>query len=787
MAEKPSVARDIARVLGATKQGQGYLHGNGYVVTWAIGHLAALAQPHEINPEWRYWRRNLLPMLPTAWPLVVYEKTKDQFELVRKILNSPRVSRIVCATDAGREGELIFRYIYEAAQCTKPFSRLWISSLTPDAIRKGLDALRPGSEYDALADAARGRSRADWLVGMNLSRAYALAYGEKDLSVGRVQTPTLAMVVERELAIRQFVPEDYCEVLATFRPTGAPRNKENTYQGTWFRERPAQAPAAGQESLQQAMRLPPDGEEARRIAERARTGQAAIESIQSQTQRMPPPPLYDLTELQRHSNRLFGFSAQKTLDIAQALYERHKLISYPRTDSRHLSQDVARTLPRIVAAIQQPYRDQLAPGTGERPLGRRFVDDSKVTDHHAIIPTTVSPDGVSLTSEERRIYDLICRRLLSAWHGDHVWSVTTVITAIRNPGVTDRYHTSGSEVKEAGWKVLDLAPAGKTAQGKPAGAGQGRPGAGQGKAGAGDSQADQVLPPGLAKDQPQDVVDVEVLAKKTRPPKRLTEATLLTAMETAGRTLDEKELSEAMKETGLGTPATRAAIIEVLLKRAYIVREGKSLAATDKGIRLIEVVHPEVKSPVMTGQWEAYLHRIQRGTAQLAPFLKGIEDYVTEVVDKVGGVDPAAAAGPRLRPAAEGERAAALAVVAALRKGGKSTGRLHNELHPDGAMTRRAFEDLLGAMARSGMVRLTDEVFEKDGKSIPYRKAYLVSDREPTEILMRADAAAPTAPMARKPPAARKKTRAAAGKRKRVRRPASEDEAGGPAGGIAEP
>jgi DNA topoisomerase-3 len=490
---------------------------------------------------------------------------------------------------------------------------------------------------------------------------------------------------------------------------------------------------------------------------------------------MPPPALYDLTELQRHANRLFGFSAQKTLDIAQALYERHKLISYPRTDSRHLSQDVARTLPRIVAAIEAPYRDRLAPGTGERPLGRRFVDDSKVTDHHAIIPTATSPDGVSLTSEERRIYDLICRRLLSAWHGDHVWSVTTVITAIRNPGVTDRYHTSGSEVKEAGWKVLDFAPAAKTAQGKPAGAGQGAPGAGQGKAGAGDSQAEQVLPPGLAKDQPQDVVDVEVLQKKTRPPKRLTEATLLTAMETAGRTLDEKELSDAMKETGLGTPATRAAIIEVLLKRAYIVRDGKSLAATEKGIRLIEVVHPEVKSPVMTGQWEAYLHRIQRGTAELAPFLKGIEDYVTEVVGKVGGVDPAAAAGQRLRPATEAERAAALAVVAALRKGGKSTGRLHSELHSDGAMTRHAFEDLLAAMARSGMVRLTDEVFEKDGKSIPYRRASLVTDQEPTGILMKADAA-DAAPTVRKAPVTRKKTRAAAGKRRRVRRPASEDQ-----------
>jgi len=623
LAEKPSVARDIARVLGAGSKGEGYLHGNGYVVTWAIGHLAALAQPHEINPQWKSWRRDLLPMLPSKWPLVVYEKTRDQFETVRRILNSPKISRVVCATDAGREGELIFRYIYEAAQCAKPVSRLWISSLTPDAIRKGFDALKPGSEYNGLADAARGRSRADWLVGMNLSRAYSLAYGE-DLSVGRVQTPTLAMLVERELAIRRFVPEDYIEVVATFHPQGAPR--DSTYQGTWLRERGAAG--ADNESLQQAMRLPADGEEANRIVARARTGEAAIESIDAQTQRMAPPLLYDLTELQRHANRLFGFSAQKTLDLAQALYEKHKLISYPRTDSRHLSQDVARTLPRVVSAIEGPYREKLAPGTGERPLGRRYVDDAKVTDHHAIIPTAGSAERASLSPEEEKIYDLVCRRLLSAWHEDHIWSVTTVITTIRNGSVVDRYHTSGSAVQQVGWKVLDLAPPAKAKKGKGAGAAEA-------------PDAAEMLPPGLAPGQRQDVVGVEAQKKKTRPPKRFTEGTLLTAMETAGKTLDEKELSDAMKETGLGTPATRAAIIEVLLKREYIVRAGKTLEATDKGIRLIEVVHPEVKSPVMTGQWEAYLHRIHRGSAQLPPFMQGIEQYVREVVGKVGQV-PAA-------------------------------------------------------------------------------------------------------------------------------------------------
>jgi DNA topoisomerase-3 len=629
LAEKPSVARDIARVLGATSKGDGYLHGNGYVVTWAIGHLASLAQPHEINPAWKQWRADRLPMLPREWPLVVYDKTKDQFEVVRKIVTSPKVAQVVCATDAGREGELIFRYIYEAAGCQKPVRRLWISSLTPEAIRKGFDGLRPGTDYDSLADAARGRSRADWLVGMNLSRAYSLAFNE-DLSVGRVQTPTLAMLVERELAVRSFVPEDYQEVVATFHPQGLP--DEQRYQGTWFRTK---EDGADKEKLQKAMRLAADGKEAEQIVARARSGEAAIESIESATQRMSPLPLYDLTELQRHANRLYGFSAQSTLDLAQALYERHKLISYPRTDSRHLSKDVAGTLPQVVRAIEAPYREMLAPGTGERPLGKRFVDDAKVTDHHAIIPTATAPRAASLSPEEKKIYDLVCRRLLSAWHEDHIWSVTTVITAIRNGELVDRYHTSGTAVQQVGWKVLEIVTQKKKAA----------------KGTAEDATDEQVLPPGLERGQRQDVLNAVAQRKKTRAPKRFTEGTLLTAMETAGKTLDEKELSDAMKETGLGTPATRASIIEVLLKRGYIERSGKSLTATDKGIRLIEVVHPEVKSPAMTGQWEAFLTRIHRGKEQLEPFLRGIEDYVREVVGKVGQTPrpPAAAAAPRTK------------------------------------------------------------------------------------------------------------------------------------------
>ncbi|HEX3555500.1 MAG TPA: DNA topoisomerase 3 [Thermoanaerobaculia bacterium] len=646
IAEKPAVARDIARVLGASQRGEGFLQGNGYVVTWAIGHLVTLAQPHEINPDWRRWRRDLLPMLPGDWPLVVAEDTKEQFEAVRRVITAPGVERIVCATDAGREGELIFRYIYEAAGCSKPVQRLWISSLTADAIRQGFRKLRDGHDFDPLADAARGRSRADWLVGMNLSRAYTLDFNE-DLSVGRVQTPTLAMLVERELAIRAFVPEDYLEVLATFSPEGTvgtlgtEEEARPSYKGTWFR---GDSPHPEAKRIKTAPDAKPGADlaEAMRIVARARTGRAEIESIRAETRRMPPPLLYDLTELQRHANRLYGFSAKKTLGLAQTLYEQKKLISYPRTDSRHLSTDVAATLSEIVRAVEGPYLNKLAPGTGERPLSKRFVDDSKVTDHHAIIPTPTSPAGADLLDDERKVYDLICRRLLSAWHDDHVWSVTTVITAISNPppsGIgepaVDRYHSTGTLVDQVGWKVLDIERKKKGKDSKDDKDGNDD----KDKKKEGDDPSDappveenQDLPPGLVQGQGQEVLDVRAVAKQTRPPKRFTEATLLTAMETAGRTLDDKELSDAMKESGLGTPATRAEIIETLLRREYIVRTGKTLEATDKGVRLIEVVHPHVKSPAMTGQWEAQLQRIQRGQGDLGEFMKGIEEYVRAVV-----------------------------------------------------------------------------------------------------------------------------------------------------------
>jgi DNA topoisomerase-3 len=627
VAEKPSVGRDLAQALGATRRGDGTLSGNGYVVTWAIGHLVGLAEPEGIRPEWKRWRRADLPMLPKQWPLTVFQATRRQFEIVRQVINARDVESVICATDAGREGELIFRLIYEAAECRRPVSRLWISSLTESAIREGLRKLRPARDYDALANAAIGRSRADWLVGMNLSRAYGLAL-DAPLSVGRVQTPTLAMLVERELAIRDFVPEDYLEVAATFSPQEGQR-----YQGTWFK------PGAGKHP----QRLPPSGEEAKAVVARALAGQARIASVTSQTKRLPPPLLYDLTELQRHCNRLYGFSAQRTLDTAQSLYEKHKLLSYPRTDSRHLSAEVAGTLPAVVPAISAPYAALLAPGTGERALSRRFVDDARVTDHHAIIPTAMSAHG-ALSSDERRVYELVCRRLLQAWHEDFVWAATEVITELhpKAPATApvDQYRSLGTAIEQQGWKVLDLGevkpPPEKKAKAR--------------AEGSEPATVPDVLPPGLKSGQTPRVLEAKAVLKTTRPPPPLNDASLLTAMETAGKTVDEKELSDAMKDSGLGTPATRANIIETLITRGYVLRDGKALRATERGVGLIEVVDAEVKSAAMTGAWEARLQAIARGQGALPEFLEHIEAYVAAVVGRVPPMLPPLAGQTERKP-----------------------------------------------------------------------------------------------------------------------------------------
>lgn len=640
LAEKPAVARDIAAVLGANRRSNGALAGNGWVVTWAVGHLVGLAEPEGMDPAWKAWRAETLPMLPRTWRLTVLPEGAKQFEVVRRILTDPQVERVVCATDAGREGELIFRYIQRMAGCTKPVERLWISSLTPAAIRAGFAALRPAREFEALAAAAEARSRADWLVGLNLTRAYSLTGGQELCSVGRVQTPTLAMLVEREQAIREFVPERYCQVVATF---GDPSG--DGYRAVWFDPQlarlegeadgeqknpagPDPAPAGADRKdgdkdvdARKAERLPADGVRAREICERCTGRDGEIVGLSGQDRSYPPPLLYDLTELQRHANRLFGFTAKATLGLAQALYERHKLITYPRTDSRHLSRDAAARLGVVVEAIAPPYGDAVAPGSGSRPLSRRFVDDAKVTDHHAIIPTG-SGSSAGLSRDEGRLYDLICRRLLMAWHEDHRVRLTRVVTTVTSAGgQTDAFRCTGSQVLQVGWKVLDP-PAPAVRRGKA-------------RDEARDQQPD--LPAGLACGQRRPVTSIEARQRQTSPPRRFTDATLLTAMETAGRCLEDRELEQAMRERGLGTPATRAAILETLLARKYLERKQKYLQPTQRGMDLVARVHASVKSPAMTGEWEWALRRMESGEGTLEEFMGRIERYVSEIVGLVLG------------------------------------------------------------------------------------------------------------------------------------------------------
>jgi DNA topoisomerase III len=618
LAEKPSVARDIASVLGAHARHEGYLEGNGYRVTWAMGHLVGLAEPDAINPEWKRWSRAALPMLPERFPLIPLPSGRAQLRVVTRLLRDPSVASVIAATDAGREGELIFRYIYELTRCRKPWQRLWLSSLTPSAIRSALAGLSPGSRYDGLASAARARSQADWLVGMNLSRAYTLTSGTL-FSVGRVQTPTLAMIVARDREIAEFVPEAYLEVEATF------EHARGSYRGTYY-------PAPPNVLLDERgrlrafrpllARLPADGVLAEQVASRVRTGSARVAHVDRSLRSTPAPQLFDLTELQRRANQLYGFSAQKTLDAAQTLYERYKALSYPRTDSRHLSTEVAATLPEIVSSLAPHYPGLVAADSGKRPLGKRFVDDSKVGDHHALIPTTAVPAALPAGSAEARIYDLVCRRLLMAWHDDMIEAVTRVVTEVRTAErAPDLFATQGVALEQAGWSVLERA--------RPA-----------------DPNAKPKLPPGIARGDTPAVRGVVVHRKQTQPPKPHTEATLLGAMETAGRQLEDRALIEAMRESGLGTPATRAATIETLLSRGYIVREAKSLLSTPLGRALIAAVHPLVRSPEMTGRWEQRLRRMERGQDQLAAFMQDIEGYVREVV----AAEAEKPAAPRARP-----------------------------------------------------------------------------------------------------------------------------------------
>ena len=554
-------------------------------------------------------------MVPAEWGLSVLPATKDQFEVVKRLINAVETTDVVCATDAGREGELIFRNIYEAAGCHKMVRRLWISSLTEEAIRDGFGKLRPSSEYDALAAAARARARADWLVGLNLTRAYSPRGAV--VSVGRVQTPTLAMIVDRDGVIERFVPEPYCEIDATFRlANGA------GYVGKLVRRDAVDGMlhGKGQETGVgggDVYRFPVDA----KIDPVWERSGAIVGRVEEEQHREGSPLLYDLTELQRHANRVFGISAQQTLDAAQSLYEK-KLLTYPRTDSRYVPADVAATLASIGAAVERRYEDLIAPESCRGAVGARFVNDAKVTDHHAILPTTRRADGCELTDNEERIYDLVCRRLVSCWLREYVSAVTTVLTWTAATGGKDLWASKGMAVVDHGWKVLEPVVRGKEREAEGA-----------------DEAA---LPAGLGRGVQARVESVELRKKKTRPPGRFTEASLLTAMESAGKTIEEAELSEAMRERGLGTPATRAATIELLVARGYLERRKKQLLSTQLGRDLIAAVAPELRSAELTGRWEAYLKGIEHGLGSVDLFMGSMATFVGVVVNsvKARGVSP---------------------------------------------------------------------------------------------------------------------------------------------------
>lgn len=573
LAEKPSVARDIARVLGANTPGKGCLKGGGYVVTWAVGHLVTQVNPEEIDARWKTWRQDTLPMLPENIPLKVIAQSRDQFQCVKTILNAPQVDSVICATDAGREGELIFRRIYQMAGCRKPFRRLWISSMTEEAIQEGFANLRDGADYDGLYASALCRSDADWLVGMNGSRAFTLRY-DSLLSVGRVQTPTLSILVKRALEIRNFVPENYWEVQADF----------GGYRGTWIDK-------DGKTRI-------PDEKTAKEIVSAVTGREGEVLEVSTERKRVPPPLLYDLTTLQREANARYGFTAQKTLNLAQALYEKHKLLTYPRTDSRYLSHDMRPKVQGILKGMPEPLRALvLSPDKAVDP-GKRVYDDAKLTDHHAIIPTGRRPGA--LTADEQKLYEMVARQLIAAFYPDMEYDAMSAVTGVGE----HKFLSRGRAVIAQGWQAANPPLRSKPKKG----------------------EEEQALPQ-LQKGQRVPVKSAKAVAKKTTPPSPYTENTLLAAMENAGKFVENEELRRQMKERGLGTPATRAAIIERLIAVNYVRREKKALIPTDKGIRLIAVAPEQLSSPETTGRWEKGLSDIAAGKMDPNRFMQSIRRY----------------------------------------------------------------------------------------------------------------------------------------------------------------
>jgi DNA topoisomerase-3 len=596
LAEKPSVARDIARVLRVQGRGKGYIGDGDLRVSWCLGHLAELAEPASYDPAWKRWSFDSLPMLPTRFGLQPRKDSgADQWRVVRDLLRSKDCTAVVNACDAGREGELIFAHCYELAGCRAPVRRLWISSMTDKAIREGFDRLRDGATMANLEAAARCRTEADWLVGLNATRAMTIRLatgpGGALRSLGRVQTPTLAMLVDREQAIDDFVPQDFWQVKATFaraHPEG------ERWEATWTTEDPDGKPLDRHFERDQAQV----------IADRVAGKLGLVDSVDRKRKREQPPQLYDLTSLQREANQRFGFTAERSLELAQALYERHKVLTYPRTDSRHIGTDQLPELPDIARSLRfGPYAaaSELALGRDPGSLGKRFVDDGEVSDHHAIIPTGQDPRPRGLTRDEKLLFDLVARRFLGAFHPDAVFATVVIRTMVGQ----DMFLAKGRSCLEAGWQAIDPPHSKKK---------------------------DELLP-SVEEGEDAPVVEVGLHDGQTRPPRRYNDASLLGAMERAGEELDDAELKRAMKRNGLGTPATRAAIIETLVARGYVQRQERHIVPTPVGRALINALPVEaLRSPRLTGEWEARLVAMTEGQDDREAFMADIRAFAAEVV-----------------------------------------------------------------------------------------------------------------------------------------------------------
>jgi DNA topoisomerase-3 len=606
VAEKPSVARDLAKVLGANKKGAGCLEGSGYIVTWCRGHMAELCDPEHYNADWKRWTPQALPMLPDQFEVQPRKDVGAHWKELRALLHRKDAEVVINACDAGREGELIFRYVYEMARCNKPVLRLWLSSLTEEAITHGMNALRPGADFDPLADAARSRSEADWLVGLNATRAMTLlnrrgrgaARDSALMSVGRVQTPTLAMIVEREDEIVHFKPEPFWQVFATFESTDGP------YEGMWHK---------GKDNRLDAQ------DKAVAVADAVRGQVGHVLEVQQRKVSEKPPLLHDLTQLQRTANQRYGMSAAKTLEVAQALYEKHKLLTYPRTDSNYLTTDMKPKLPGIIKGIAvgawAPFCQTLQ-GAGALKTSPRIINDKEVGDHHAIIPTGKTPRVESLDQDEARIFDLVARRFLAVFFPDAIFATTRIET----DAAGHRFITTGRVRKVAGWQEVDPPPGQKPQEGQP---------------------EEATLLPDVQQGERPPVIKDRVHKGMTQPPKRYNEGTLLRAMELAGKELEDKELRRVMKDAGIGTPATRASIIETLLKRNYLQRQGKNLVPTPDGQALIKALPVDVlKSPKLTGAWEERLTRMAEGNYARAQFMAQVREFTTAATARILGASP---------------------------------------------------------------------------------------------------------------------------------------------------